>query len=64
MSTHPESPFRHAICAPCFAARNPGREPVRILPPDDEQCCYCGAPTRDGIYIRDGAQPYCGIEVK
>lgn len=40
------------ICRACFAVREPGREPARLREPDAETCCVCGAPTREGIYVR------------
>jgi hypothetical protein len=64
MSTHPQSPFRHAICAACWDAQNPGRVPFRLNEPELEQCCFCGAPTSAGIYTRGPRQPYCDLEVK
>lgn len=40
-------------CFPCFNERYPGGpEPVKLLEPEDEICCFCGAPTVSGIYDR------------
>jgi len=39
-------------CASCFAAQNPGRQPLTALVGYKETCCTCGKDTRDGIYIR------------
>lgn len=44
--------WNQAICDTCFGKREPGREPVRITPPEREVCCDCGADTDSGIYIR------------
>ena len=45
----------HSICLACWVARNPGREPYRLV--DDferaEACCFCATPTKDGIYVRE-----------
>lgn len=44
-----------ACCASCWDERHPDR-PVRDDQPrgqaDPDTCCYCGAETRDGIYVR------------
>lgn len=39
-------------CDGCFAEHNPGKQPYRLLEPEDEICVYCGKPTADGIYVR------------
>ena len=44
--------WRHAICWDCWGARYAGRRPVRLLEPDLETCCYCGAGTLSGMYVR------------
>jgi hypothetical protein len=41
------------VCNTCFAERNPGRTPVRLRDPNVERCCYCGAITEAGIYVRE-----------
>jgi hypothetical protein len=47
------SRWNHAICDPCWEAREPTRTPVRRTIPQEEVCCYCGARTTSGIYVRD-----------
>lgn len=46
------SPWTHALCDDCYAAVEPGREPVRMLLPEDETCCRCREETKSGIYYR------------
>lgn len=46
------SDWTHAICAGCWDARNPGREPIRLRKPPQEPCCFCGFVSDDGIYVR------------
>jgi hypothetical protein len=41
------------ICICCWEERQPDREPVRLREPEDERCCWCGTPTRSGIYVRE-----------
>jgi hypothetical protein len=48
--------WTHGICASCFRVRYPVDWMSRIVTVHDakrEQCCDCGLPTTDGIYIRD-----------
>ena len=46
--------WTQALCLPCWIARKGNRVPVRAAhDPEREQCCDCGMPTTDGIYIRD-----------
>jgi hypothetical protein len=41
------------MCQSCWDLTNPGRTPVKLVRGlQDETCCVCGEPTRDGIYIR------------
>lgn len=40
------------ICSNCYDDLFPGRQPVRLIDPDDEICSECGITTDDGIYIR------------
>jgi hypothetical protein len=43
------------VCDDDWAERNPDRpNPVRMNPEftEQEQCCYCGKPTKSGIYVR------------
>ncbi len=43
--------WTHAICERCWAAREGDRSPV-TLGENWEQCCFCGASTRGGIFVR------------
>lgn len=47
------SRWSHAICDACWAKKNPNHEPGRLKSAVCEECCYCGNPTIDGIYVRD-----------
>jgi hypothetical protein len=62
----------HSLCDACYAKREPGREPYRIVNPDApegeregayvEVCCSCGQPTTAGIYYHSPGRvgfPYC-----
>lgn len=54
------SRWTHAICDTCWSARNGGRAPVHLREPDLEICCFCGGPTKRGIYVRhDPAELRC-----
>jgi len=44
--------WRHAICDRCWHDYGPPREPIRLREPEIEICCFCGNPTRSGIYFR------------
>jgi hypothetical protein len=50
----------HTICDDCWTKRSsaegkPGRTPVQVPLGDRaaEICCFCGATTRSGIYVRE-----------
>lgn len=49
------SDFTQAVCVEDWNRLNPDK-PVRPEQPvdagPDEVCCYCGQPTRSGIYVR------------
>lgn len=45
------SRWTHAICLTCWTEKQPGREPYRAAETEPENCCYCGARTRAGIYV-------------
>jgi hypothetical protein len=47
------SQWNHPICERCWAELHPDRQPVAMGSPEPEDCCYCGGPTVDGIYIRE-----------
>lgn len=51
--THADSKFNHAMCDADWTKRHPDRLPYRLIEPDEETCCYCGKPTRSGIYARE-----------
>lgn len=40
------------ICLRCWTEQT-HRIPVQVIGAVREQCAYCGAKTRDGIYLRD-----------
>ena len=43
--------WTHSICIDCwFGIRSDN--PVTLFRPKKEECCFCGATTQDGIYIR------------
>ena len=44
--------WTHPICYGCYGAIYPDREPVRMRNDDTQECCFCSAPTGEGIYIR------------
>jgi hypothetical protein len=47
------SKWTHAICVECWDKQQPGREPVTVLNGTEQTCCFCGQPTKAGIYIRE-----------
>jgi len=62
------SKWTHAICDNCWDAQS-DMPPVKMKNPDTEICCFCGAETKSGIYIRcDPAEIAChdttGIHAK
>lgn len=46
------SAWTHPVCPYCYDDLYPGREPVVVEPRTSETCCFCGIPTRSGIYVR------------
>ena len=40
------------VCDPCYATKEPEREPFRMKEPELERCCFCGKQTLSGIYYR------------
>jgi len=44
--------FTQPICEDCWTERNPHRQAMSLVNAGQEHCCYCNAPTDDGIYIR------------
>jgi len=55
MSRNRSEGYNHPICDQCWFAINPRRSPVRLIESERkrERCCWCGNPTRDGIYRRE-----------
>ncbi len=57
--------WNHVQCDRCWKLREGNRVAARLAAEyvEAEPCCYCGAPTRSGIYRRDQpgstAVPYC-----
>jgi hypothetical protein len=50
------SRWTHAVCDDCFFERHPSPvNQIRIVEQHriDEDCCYCGKPTRSGLYDRN-----------
>lgn len=52
-----EGGWTHNICLTCWPAWCVGkgyvvREPTFLRDAEEMQCCICGAPNRDGIFIR------------
>ena len=55
------SVWTHAICDDCWDEDHPGQPSPRYGSGDAEKCCWCGEPTRSGIYLRqDPASLKCG----
>lgn len=48
------SQWTHPMCAYCWLATNPGRQPMRLSEEvrNIERCCWCGQETESGIYVR------------
>jgi len=46
------SSWTHAICELCWTVKHPGRLPHRVRGAVPETCCYCGATTDMGIFLR------------
>ena len=46
------SRWNHPMCQECWDETRGDAVPVRMLDPDPEVCCWCGADTRSGIYVR------------
>ena len=45
--------WSQAICSGCYDKRYPQRPPVKFKSARREQCCDCGMPTDEGIYMRE-----------
>jgi hypothetical protein len=43
--------WTHVICRTCWDVRQPGRTPVRVIEAEPRVCCFCGIPTKAGIYV-------------
>jgi hypothetical protein len=47
------SEWTHAICGHCWGRLNPNQViPIAVRKPEIEVCCFCGALTAGGIYVR------------
>ena len=55
------SSWNHPICRECWNRKFPGRDPFRSILDTDEQCCFCGAETSDGIFAMNDPRetPHC-----
>ncbi len=47
------SSWTHAICDDCWDAKRPERPSPRDGKGEPTMCCFCGAPTASGIYVRE-----------
>lgn len=45
--------WTHVICEVCWSKREPGRVPHQVMDDDPQRCCFCGASTSAGIYVRE-----------
>jgi hypothetical protein len=51
------SAWTHAVCHDCWDAQHPYIPSRRsIASGAAETCCYCGAGTRSGIYVRENPE--------
>ena len=54
--------WTHAICVSCWTAKHPDRDPAARMNARGlsefgvDDCCYCGKPASEGIYVRDNPQ--------
>lgn len=46
------SNWTQPVCDDCWDERNPDRRAARTNSGEPEKCCYCGAETYSGIYVR------------
>lgn len=44
--------WTHAICSRCWLKHWGSRRPTRLVEGEAEICCFCGADTDAGIYVR------------
>jgi len=59
------STWTHNICDDCWAKREPGRLAHRLCEAGMTTCCFCGKPTKGGIYVReDPTKLKCGGNCK
>jgi hypothetical protein len=54
LPTMPRLSWTQPSCEICWLERNPDRRPTTLKEPfrETEICCFCGEPTRSGIYVR------------
>lgn len=48
--------WTHSICVTCWAQREPDRVPHQVRGAPSEPCCFCGARTEAGIYVRENPE--------
>jgi hypothetical protein len=46
--------WTHLICEQCWAILHPGKPAVKLHGVEDP-CCFCGALTSSGIYVREAS---------
>lgn len=57
------SGWTHRMCEKCWETCYPGREPHRLMYPDEVRCCFCGERDASGIFVReDRARTLCTDE--
>jgi hypothetical protein len=49
------SEWTHPMCDACWEDQNPDQTPFALAAEYRliEQCCWCGLPTKGGIYVRE-----------
>ena len=51
MANEPCWRWTQPVCQKCYVEIYSGK-PSKMTGPIEEQCCYCGEQTQDGIYVR------------
>lgn len=60
MTRHDGGNWTHAICSTCWTGEWGARHPARLGDGEPEICCFCGADTNAGIYVkRDPKETPC-----
>lgn len=44
--------WTHTVCDTCWQTDHPLQKPARMYPPGTDKCCFCGATTDSGIFLR------------